>query len=283
MLCLVAGRYLHMTRLITILLFAVSAFGQLGNDYWKQALDLSTRKGETALQAIETQDLPAYNKSAQELSEAIDTGKSPSVVAEIEKRFSDSEFKLHQTASEAWLALQEIPGAAERSLRDGYITQSQFDKSVVLVEKLKKYESYHGYEPEDPQLYAKVFEYATNSARQLLKDVDQAVKNRGNTVKDLEKQVGKDDKVKTKAYANRLESAHKEVARLMDESRAVWRLLLSFNFEFEQGRLAEKKYDESKRLQSKIDEQTKRRWLPKEALSLYERASGESSVSLVMQ
>ena len=154
---------------------------------------------------------------------------------------------------------------------------------LPLVEKLKKYESYHCYEPEDPQLYAKVFEYATNSARQLLKDVDQAVKNRGNTVKDLEKQVGKDDKVKTKAYANRLESAHKEVARLMDESRAVWRLLLSFNFEFEQGRLAEKKYDESKRLQSKIDEQTKRRWLPKEALSLYERASGESSVSLVMQ
>lgn len=265
-----------------MLFFAVSAFGQLGNDYWKQALDVSIHKGETALQAIVV-DLPAYNKAAQELSEAIDTGKPASMVAEIEKRFSDAEFKLHQTASEAWLAQQKIPGAAERALRDGRITQSQFEESAALVGKLKKYEAYHHYQPEDPKLYAKVFEYATSNARQLLKDVDGAVKTRGKAIKDLEKQVGKNDEVKTRAYANRVEQAHKEVSRLMDESRAAWRLLLSFNFEFEQGRLSEKKYDEGKELQSKIDEQAKRRWLSREDLNLYERASGQSSVHLVMQ
>jgi predicted transcriptional regulator len=264
-----------MTKLAVFFLFALSAFGQSDNNHWMNVLATSSQQGEEAAQEIEERTLPAYKKASQELLEAIKTGKLPSEVAKAEKTFSDAELALYEGASQAWLAQKSIPDAAGFALRDGNISKKQLDEAIVLVDKLKKYEIYHWVK--DKVIYQKLFEYATSSGRSLLREFDKAVKVRSKTVKDLKRQVGDE------AYANRLEQAHQEVSRLAEELTAAWVLLLSSKFEFEEGRLTAKKYEEAKELQAKIREQAERRWLSQEELTLYERASGRPRATLVMR
>ena len=95
---------------------------------------------------------------------------------------------------------------------------------------------------------------------------------------DLAKQFGgRADQVKITAYANRLKETHQELKRQVGESVNVRFLLNRFDFEFEQGRLTEKEYDESRKLRTQleqIDSPTGPSRITDQQLELYKRALG---------